>query len=70
MALTITDDCIVCGACDYVCPTDAIVPSTVCYTIRADRCTECVGHFDRPQCVAACPVDCIVPAPRSEPCSS
>jgi len=22
-------------------------------------CTECVGHFDTPQCVTVCPVDCI-----------
>ena len=24
-----------------------------------DRCTECVGHFDEPQCVVVCPVECI-----------
>lgn len=29
------------------------------YVIDPDRCTECVGHFDEPQCVALCPVDCI-----------
>jgi ferredoxin len=23
------------------------------------RCTECVGHFDEPQCVQVCPVACI-----------
>ena len=23
------------------------------------KCTECVGHFDTPQCVEVCPVDCI-----------
>jgi len=22
-------------------------------------CTECVGHFDMPQCVEVCPVECI-----------
>jgi len=22
-------------------------------------CTECVGHFDTPQCVEVCPVECI-----------
>ena len=21
--------------------------------------TECVGHYDEPQCIAVCPVDCI-----------
>ena len=36
--------------------------STVCvsiciYIITHDRCTECVGHFDEPQCAAVCPVD-------------
>jgi ferredoxin len=29
------------------------------YVIDAARCTECVGHFDRPQCVEVCPVNCI-----------
>ncbi len=23
------------------------------------KCTECVGHFDEPQCVQVCPVSCI-----------
>jgi ferredoxin len=23
------------------------------------KCTECVGHYDEPQCVEVCPVDCI-----------
>ena len=31
------------------------------YVIAHDRCTECVGHFDEPQCAAVCPVDCCVP---------
>ena len=61
MALRINADCIVCGACDYVCPNDAIVPDLRRYRIDAGRCTECIGHFDEPQCVAACPVDCILP---------
>ena len=29
------------------------------YVITHDRCTECVGHFDEPQCVQVCPVSCI-----------
>jgi Fe-S-cluster-containing dehydrogenase component len=29
------------------------------YVINPDRCTECVGHFDEPQCVQVCPVSCI-----------
>ena len=27
------------------------------------RCTECVGHFEEPQCVVVCPVECIDPDP-------
>jgi ferredoxin len=34
------------------------------YVISSDRCTECVGHFDEPQCAAACPIGgCCVPDP-------
>ena len=29
------------------------------YVIDHQRCTECVGHFDEPQCVQVCPVECI-----------
>lgn len=29
------------------------------YEIDPKRCTECVGHFDVPQCQQVCPVDCI-----------
>jgi ferredoxin len=29
------------------------------YVIDPKRCTECVGHFDEPQCVQVCPVACI-----------
>lgn len=36
------------------------------YVIDPDRCTECVGHFDEPQCVALCPVDCIPKDPAHE----
>jgi ferredoxin len=29
------------------------------YEIDPMKCTECVGHFDLPQCVEVCPVECI-----------
>ncbi|MFN6092455.1 MAG: ferredoxin, partial [Bacteroidota bacterium] len=25
-----------------------------------DKCTECVGFHDEPQCASVCPVDCCV----------
>ena len=33
------------------------------YEIDGNLCTECVGHFDTPQCVEVCPVDCCLPDP-------
>lgn len=31
------------------------------YYIVTDKCTECEGFHDEPQCAAVCPVDCCVP---------
>lgn len=31
------------------------------YYIVPDKCTECVGFHDEPQCASVCPVDCCVP---------
>jgi len=59
MALMITDECINCDVCEPECPNDAISQGAEIYVIDPKRCTECVGHFDRPQCVEVCPVDCI-----------
>ena len=33
------------------------------FDIDPDLCTECVGHYDSPECQAICPVDCIIPDP-------
>jgi len=46
VALRIDDNCTACDACLPACPNEAI-------------CTECVGHFDEPQCMVVCPVECI-----------
>ena len=59
MALMITDECINCDVCEPVCPNDAIYEGEDIYEINPDLCTECVGHFDEPQCVEICPIDCI-----------
>jgi len=59
MALKITDECINCDVCLSECPNQAIFEGEVIYEIDPARCTECVGHFDKPQCREVCPVDCI-----------
>lgn len=33
------------------------------YYIVPDKCTECVGFHEEPQCAAVCPVDCCVEDP-------
>ena len=30
------------------------------YYIVPDKCTECVGFHDEPQCASVCPIDCCV----------
>jgi len=63
MALMITDECINCGACEPECPNEAISQGAEFFEIDPEKCTECVGFYDEPQCVSVCPVDCIVPNP-------
>jgi len=64
MDLLITDECINCDVCEPECPNDAISQGEEIYEIDPARCTECVGHFQEAQCVAVCPVDCIMPNPE------
>lgn len=59
MALIITDECINCDVCEPECPNGAISMGEEIYEIDPRKCTECVGHFDEPQCVVVCPVECI-----------
>jgi ferredoxin len=33
------------------------------YYIVNDKCTECMGFHEEPQCAAVCPVDCCIPDP-------
>jgi ferredoxin len=67
MAVKITDTCINCGACIDECPTEAIVDDDdnptgeEIYYVYADKCVECIDHFDEPACAEACPTEgCIV----------
>lgn len=66
MALYITDQCINCDVCEPECPNDAIYQGEFIYEIEAARCTECVGHYKKEQCVVICPVDCIFVHPEHE----
>ncbi|MFT5157051.1 MAG: ferredoxin [Bacteroidia bacterium] len=46
---------------------DKLTPiSDEVYYIVPDKCTECKGFHEEPQCAAVCPVDCCVPDPDRE----
>ena len=81
MAVKITDECIACNACEAECPNIAIysagepwslggeehpaISDDVTYVVP-EKCTECVGFFDEPQCIAACPTEAIIMDPDKE----
>ncbi|HPN39518.1 MAG TPA: 4Fe-4S dicluster domain-containing protein [Melioribacteraceae bacterium] len=82
MAMKITDECISCGACEADCPNDAIYSAGQPYILNGkeypalndehtyivpDKCTECEGFFDSPQCVDQCPTEAIVPDNSPKP---
>ncbi|MFH4354257.1 MAG: YfhL family 4Fe-4S dicluster ferredoxin [Neisseriaceae bacterium] len=60
MSLYITEDCINCDVCEPECPNEAISQGQEIYEINPDLCTQCVGHYNEPQCQQVCPVDCIL----------
>ena len=66
MSLKISDECINCDVCEPECPNGAISQGDEIYIIDPNLCTECVGHFDTPQCIEVCPVDCIDKDPDHE----
>lgn len=78
MATMITEDCINCGACEPECPNTAIYEGGSTWALEgqsyaarkfdtfyivAEKCTECVGFYNKEQCAAVCPVDCCIPDP-------
>ena len=78
MAVMITDECISYNACEAECPNTAIYSAGMAYNlggsefpavsddhtfIVTDKCTECVGFYDEPQCIPACPTEAIVKDP-------
>ena len=66
MALKINEECIACDACVDECPNEAISEGNPIYVIDPNKCTECVGFHDEPQCVTVCPVEAIVPDPNHQ----
>lgn len=66
MSLIIQEECIACDACKEECPNEAINEGDPIYIIDPERCTECLGHFDEPACVAVCPIDCIISDPNHQ----
>jgi ferredoxin len=61
MALKILSSCINCDMCDPECPNGAITLGEDIYEIDSDKCTECIGHYEKPTCVSVCPIDCVEP---------
>ena len=66
MSVIIDDTCITCDACLQNCPVNAIVDDEhnplgeSRYYIQPEKCIECVGVYDDPQCAAICPsIGCI-----------
>ena len=48
------------------CPNEAISTGEDFCEIDPHRCTQCVGHYSEPQCIAICPVDCIIVHPEHQ----
>lgn len=58
----VASQCTGCSACEPECPNVAIKEKNGVFVIDPKKCTECISHYDEPQCAAACPVDdtCII----------
>lgn len=56
----IAERCAGCFACLPECPNKAIKETIGTFAIDPNKCTECIGFFDSPQCVAACPIPGVV----------
>lgn len=78
MAVKITEECIACNACEAECPNIAIYSAGTPWILGGeehpalsddytyvvpDKCTECVGFHDEPQCIPACPTEAIIMDP-------
>jgi ferredoxin len=66
MAYMITRSCIQCGACQAVCPNNAIIEEESIYIINPDLCTECIPVHEARQCAEVCPVQACVSDPANQ----
>lgn len=64
MSVIITEACVICGACLWECPLEAISPGKKGPVVNASTCTECYGFFGESQCIVVCPVGAIVVDPE------
>ena len=61
------NQCTGCGACQIECPNKAIYEHQSLFSIKANKCTECLGYFDKPQCIEVCPINNIISIDSSQP---
>lgn len=62
MAVMITNECTLCGACAEECPVAAILDEnndknpykSKIFYVKPESCVECVGHAEKPRCADAC----------------
>ncbi|MBK1636346.1 4Fe-4S binding protein [Rhodovulum adriaticum] len=52
----VESNCTACGACEFECPNAAISYTGGTFVIDPDKCTECAGQYENPQCAEVCPV--------------
>ena len=57
----LVDACTGCGACESECPNKAISHKGKVFKINPDKCKDCVGDFDTPQCAEICQTGACVP---------
>ena len=50
----ITDECIMCSACEQICPENAISPGDNHYVVDPEKCIFCQA------CMGMCPVSAII----------
>lgn len=63
----VSSSCTACSACEPECPNVAIVEKNGTFVIKPEKCTECIGHYDEPQCLAVCPVELTVIVDKNFP---